>query len=148
MSTNNFSYENICVVVENTGDSMDFDFQLEDWRQQLSNIKGFEPCQREHWTKDEAYIIGTISFYKNDGTFYADLCATYKDGYYSDGCLDYVIEYDTYLDDDKHIKSIEKKIQSKCNAIAKVLRTLGIEVVKVAQFSNGEAVYKAVKKND
>ena len=99
---------------------------------------------KRKWTRREALILGDCTFYKPDGEHYATIFVTYKSGYYYGACLDYSIEYVDY-EKPPTIHSIDKKIRSKCNAIEKVLRTLGTEVKKVAQFSNGEAVYKVVK---
>jgi len=181
MSTNNFRFENICVVVHNSteyycencetyqddnstcescgskemSDNAISDFYDDDivyFTDTLAEkVKGFEKYDTSHklskWTKNEALILGEVQIHKDNGEYYASVYATYKSGYYSGACLDYVVEYaDVYeYGEHKKTKKLEKKIQSKCNAIAKVLRTLGTEVVKVAQFSNGEAIYKAVK---
>lgn len=171
MSTNNFSYENICIVVHNDTeyycescelyqlndeickkcnntmlDNHIEDFQendIENWTNILSNkIKGFHSEVKRRWTKNEALILGDCTFYKGNGEHYATIYITYQSGYYAGACLDYTIERE---DENNLIKTFEDKIFSKEKAIRKVLRTFGVEVVKMAQFSNGEAVYKAVK---
>ena len=171
MSTNNFTYENICVVVHDTteyycdicdiyqdnnstcescgNDSMSdnaiSDFYDEDivyFADTLSEkVKGFQSEVKRKWTRKEALILGDCTFYKPDGEHYATVYVTYKSGYYAGACLDYSIERE---DEYNMLKTYEDKIQAKCKAIAKVLRTMGTEVKKVAQFSNGEAVYQKV----
>lgn len=173
MSTNNFDFENICVVVHNSTeyycDNCDiyqldnstcesckntemsdnaisdfYDDDLQYWSDTLTEkIKGFQSEVKRKWTKNEAFILGDCTFYKESGEHYATIYVTYKGGYYAGACLDYTIEREN---DDIKVKTFENKIQSKCNAITKVLRTFGQEVIKVGQFSNGEAVYELAKK--
>lgn len=172
MSTNNFSYENICVVVHNDteyycedcevyqmnnstcescgNDSMSDNAISDFWEDDLvyfadtlsEKIKGFQKELNRKWTRREALILGDCTFYKPDGEHYATIYVTYKSGYYAGACLDYSIERE---DEDNQLKTYEDKIYTKCNAIEKVLRTMGTEVRKVAQFSNGEAVYQKVR---
>ena len=145
MSTNNFSYENICVVVEDN-DGYDFDDMVRDMGDTLEDkVMDFTREVKRNWTKNEAMIIGEVRIYKDNGEYYASVYATIKSGYYADACLDYVVEYSEYLDDNKHLKTLDKKIESKCRQIAKVLRMHGTEVRRVATFSNGEAIYEKIK---
>lgn len=143
MSTNNFSYENICVVVHDEEESDSFfetDFIV--WKSELERIvKGFIPEEKDNWLNNDKLKLGYIPFYKSNGEHYATIWVTYKSGYYVGACLDYIIERDF-----EGLKTFENKIESKCKAIEKVLRTFGQEVIKVAQFSNGEAVYKSIKR--
>lgn len=175
MSTNNFTYRNICVVVHDTteyycepceiyqqdndtceecGELMrdnhcnDFyGIDIENWAGLLAEkIKGFEVPTRRKWTRDEALILGSIDIERKNGEDYATIYATYKSGYYCGACLDYIVEYeDDSWGDEVRLKTLDKKIDVKCRQIAKVLRSFGTEVRKVAQFSNGEAVYEKVK---
>lgn len=172
MSTNNFTYKNICVVVHDSveyycdecewyqdvmdtctecgkelqpNDTTDFvDQDIENWADTLKDkIKGFEVPRERSWTKNEALILGEVQFHKPNGDYFASVYATYKSGYYVGACLDYVVEY-TY-DDVPRLKTLDKKIETKCNQIAKVLRSFGKEVVKIGQASNGEAFYQLKK---
>ena len=143
MSTNNFSFENICVVVHDNTDDGDnaeimFDEDVAYWKDELkSKIKGCEIPSKPNWI-DEAYILAEIPFYHLD-ELYAKIYITYQSGYYSAACLDYKIRIE---DEYNPNKSINRDIQRKCNKIVKVLSKLGTRVLKVAQFSNGEAVYR------
>ena len=150
MSTNNFSFENICVIVHDDTEEDDgefrFDMDMEFWREQLaSEIKGFIPATKREWTKNEALIIGEITMHKPNGEYYASIYATYKSGYYAGACLDYVVEYEEYLEDDAHLKTLDAKIEARTKKLAKILKTFGTPVIKVGQFSNGEAVYQKEK---
>jgi hypothetical protein len=172
MSTNNFTIENICVVVHDTteyyceaceeyqenedkcggcGTTMvdnhihDFyDSDIEEWQQILdSKIKSFVVPNCKSWTrKGGAYILGSIDIQKQGGEHYATVYATYKGGYYCWASLDYYIEYE----EEDNIASYNTKVDRACHSIAKLLRTFGKEIIKVGQFSNGEAVYKPLTK--
>lgn len=172
MSTNNFTYKNICVVVhdeteyycddcdvyqiendtckecnEEMNDDLDNflpDQDIEHWASTLKyKVRSFIVPQKRQWTKNEALILGEVQFHKPNGDYFASVYATYKSGYYVGACLDYVVEY-TY-DDVPRLKTLDKKIEVKCNQIAKVLRSFGKEIVKVGQASNGEAFYQIKK---
>lgn len=150
MSTNNFNYKNICVVVHDDIDD-DYPFINEDidsWKEILNDkIKNFQIPYKNIWVKD-GLVLGNVDFYKKNGEHYATIYATYKCGYYAGACLDYIVEYeDDSWGDEVRLKTLDKKIENKCRAIEKVLRTFGTEVRKVGQFSNGEAVYEKVKKS-
>lgn len=150
MSTNNFTFTNICVVVHDTDvdDPHLFDDDMEYWRSVLADkFPGIIIPTQDQWTRNESYIIAELQFHKPNGEYYASLYATYKSGYYAAACLDYVVEYEyTYDDDESKLKSMERKIESASKKMAKVLSKFGQRVIKVAQFSNGEAVYQAVDK--
>lgn len=145
MSTNNFSFKNICIVVHDNHDEneeINFDEDLAYWQDTLSEeIPGFNRSVGRTWTKDEAFIIGSVDFHKTNGEHYATIYITYKSGYYAAACLDYLTEYsDEY--EEKRIKSLEAKIEAKTRRIIKRLSSFGQRVIKIGQFSNGEAVYR------
>lgn len=143
MSTNNFNFKNICVVVE---DKNYYEGYIEDTAEFISEkIKGFEIPAVRKWV-DENLVLGYVDFHKNNGEHYARVYITFNSGYYADACLDYTIERESDYGYIEVNNSTEKKIDSKCRVIEKVLRGLGQEVIKVAQFSNGEAVYKPIKR--
>lgn len=173
MSTNNFAYDNICVVVHNDteyycgdcdvyqtneskcekcGEEMQddnvedfYDADISNWGDILEErIKGFTKGGklRDSNRNYPRAVLGSIDVYKASGDLYATIYAVYTSGYYSGACLDYVIEYDEY---DEQLKSYDARVQKKCDYLAKILRTFGTEVRRVAVFSNGEAVYEKVK---
>ena len=140
MSTNNFNFKNICVVVS---DDRYYDGYAEDSAEFLKEkIKGFEVPAVRKWIDDNP-VLGFVDFEKSNGEHYARIYITFNSGYYADACLDYIVERE---DDSVLLNTIETKIDAKGRAIAKVLRTMGQEVIKVAQFSNGEASYKAINR--
>lgn len=166
MSTNNFSFENILVVLpdfsfyhESEGcdcedkdekgickmqgeyvgfDQYAYDEWIEDMQSQLEKI-GFDSCDR--WDRNRNYegkIIAEWSVYdKNENKKSIEVVV--RSGYYEGANIDYVIEDDGYYEE---TKANEKKIASKINRLEKILRKNGTEMLKVGQFSNGEAVYK------
>lgn len=162
MSANNFKFENILVVLPsfnfdykkpcNCCDSEDceyaeldsqfdenaYHFWIEDMQEQLEKI-GFSSCDR--WDRNRNYegkIIAEWSVYdKNDNR--KDIEVVVRSGYYEGANIDYVIEDDGYYEE---TKANEKKIASKINRLEKILRKNGTEMLKVGQFSNGEAIYK------
>lgn len=141
MSTNNFNFKNICVVVK---DEEYYDGYVEDSAEFLKEkIKGLEVQVPAKWLGNDSRVLGYVDFERSNGEHYARIYITLNSGYYADACLDYVVERE---DDSVLLNTIETKIDSKGRAIAKALRTMGQEVIKVAQFSNGEAVYKAIKR--
>lgn len=150
MSTNNFSYKNVCVVLEDVegdynGDFWDYNvmniqYELE---QKIKGFVTFSIHKDRRFTKDkEALIIGEVDFYKSNGEWYGSLYATIKSGYYSDSCLDWDFEYENDDYEQNKNLTIEKKIQSRARQIVKIFKKFGTEVKKVAQFSNGEALYQ------
>lgn len=144
MSTNNFNFKNICVVVS---DDDYYDGYVEDSAEFLKEkIKGVEVQVPAKWLGNDSRVLGYVDFEKSNGEHYARIYVTLNSGYYADACLDYVVERESDYGYIEVSKSIETKIDSKCRAIAKALRTMGQEVIKVAQFSNGEAMYKAIKR--
>jgi hypothetical protein len=117
MSTNNFTYKNVCVVMEDIEDDFEGDlffesisflqYSLED------KIKGFKIVNTRkdrRWTKDKgALIIGEVDFHKSNGEYYGSLYATVKSGYYADSCLDWDFEYNEDDYGENKNKTIEKK---------------------------------------
>jgi hypothetical protein len=46
------------------------------------------------------------------------------------------------LDNIEQTKKLEKQIEQKCNIIEKTLKKITTPIVRVALFSNGEAIYE------
>lgn len=172
MSTNNFSYENICVVVHDTTDYYCSDCDIEQFNNSIceecgedminntdliidsdidyykdtleKNINDFSSADKKEWYGDYL-LLGKVILERLDSSNYTVIYVTYNPGYHNAACLDYTIDSKIYEDEsDKQAKKEDKKILLKCKEIEKVLRTLGTEFQKVGQFSNGEAVYKKV----
>lgn len=151
MSTNNFTYKNICVVVHDSNDADDYFYNedIECWKQKLeSEVKGFEMFKNRNWNGD-ALILGEYMLHRKNGDWYASIQVTYQSGYYVGACLDYDIIYNEDTEDieNKKPKTMEAKLQTKVSKISLVLKTFGVQIVKVGNFSNGEAVYQRVKIN-
>lgn len=169
MSTNNFKFENILVVVpdfkfdnrcmdeecphfEEEGmhcehvdtyyeyDTEGYKMWLEEVQEQLAKI-GFESDDRQD--SDRNYggsIVATWSIVDND-----DNCVSIeiviRNGYYDGTNIDYRVT-ETEMDISK---TIQKMLDKKIKQVEKILRKNGTEMLKVGQFSNGEAVYKLKK---
>jgi hypothetical protein len=172
MSTNNFSYENICVVVHSPllygcdtceieqkdssvctgcgGDMYDYTDEniqsdIDYYKNTLEqSINDFSSTDKKEWYNNYL-LLGKVILDRLDSSNYTVIYVTYNPGYYNAACLDYTVDRIIYEDDsDKQAKEEGKRILSKCKEIEKVLRTFGTEIKKVGQFSNGEAVYKLV----
>lgn len=170
MSTNNFKYENVLVVLPDfnfyhesegcdcedkdekgickmQGDYVDFDKYaydeyIGDMQSKLEKI-GFSSCER--WDNDRNYggkIIAEWSIYdKNDNR--KDIEVVVRSGYYNGANIDYTITEGDY--DYTETNTMKNKIDSKIRRLEKILRKNGTEMLKVAQFSNGEAMYQLKK---
>jgi len=143
MSTGNFSFTNICVPVfmDYTDDEYIFiEDEVQNFIEGLKKISGFEEYSNK-WYSNSQRLLGKIEVrhYAHDQDPYAIVCVVLNWGYYYGGCLDYEVEY---LQDRKGY--LDKIVQSKCNAVRKVLKSFGDEYEVSAQFSNGETWYTKV----
>lgn len=174
MSANNFSYDNICVVVHNDteyycdecdeyqidkdvcekcGQEMldnhkeDFyDLEIENWSDVLEErIKGFTKGG-EIRESNRNYPRAVLG---SIDVYKAsgDLYATIYAVYTSGYYSGACLDYVVEYDEYEHkpLKSYDARVQKKCDYLAKILRTFGTEVWRVGVFSNGEAVYEKVK---
>lgn len=170
MSTNNFKYENILVVIpdfvfdnrcmdedcehfESEGvncehvdtyyeyDTEGYDMYVEDLQEQLEKI-GFDGCDKWESGRDGGKIIADWSIEDKEGNLKV-LEVVIRSGYYDGANIDYTI-HDNY-GEFKSNKTLDKKFEAKCKAVEKILRKNGKELTKVAQFSNGEAIYQLKK---
>lgn len=168
MSTNNFKYENILVVIpdfkfdnrclneeceyfEREGvncehvdtyyefDTEGYNMYVKDLQEQLQKIR-FNSCNRSD--RYEGSIIADWSIEDKNGNL-KTVEVVIRNGYYEGANIDYSIEDDGYY---KETKTREDKIASKVRQLEKILRKNGEEYLKVASFSNGEAVYKKLNK--
>jgi hypothetical protein len=154
MSTNNYTYTNVCIVVhDDLPDDYDLiiDEDIADWKVTLGEkIKGFEPFLNKDIYQDDALILGEVVIYRKNGDVYATIQVTYQSGYYVGACLDWKVVYneDYYYNIKPYNlkpKTLEKRLHGITNRITKQLKRFGTQVVKVAQLSNGESFYKAIK---
>lgn len=170
MSTNNFKFENILVVVpdfrfdnrcmdeecphfeeegvhcEHVDTYYEYDIEgykmwKEDVQEQLEKI-GFSSCDRTD--SDRNYsgdIIACFTFYdKHD--YFKEIQVVIRNGYYDGMNIDYIVSDDGCYEETKTMK---KQVDAKIKKLEKILRKNGTEMLKVGQFSNGEAVYKRKK---
>ena len=166
MSTNNFKFENILVVLPSFNydykkpckchddedceyAELDSDFDHFAYNEYVKNVQsqlekiGFESCDGLDFNRNYGgRIIASWSIYdKNDNR--KEIEVVIRSGYYDGANIDYTITEPDYVFADT--KTIQKKIDSKIQHLEKILRKNGTELLKVAQFSNGEAVYKIKK---
>mgnify|MGYP001564108606 CR=1 FL=1 len=175
MSTNNFSFKNILVVLpdfnlynvcdecykkdiecEHKEEVVDFDnFAYEEYtadlQRQLEKI-GFEPSDK--WDNDRNYSGKIIARYGMDDTdgMIVWLEVVIKSGYYSGANIDYIIDGDFGIENEQnkkqvaHHKAMHRKLDRIVAKTEKILRKNGTEMLKVGQFNNGEAVYELKNK--
>lgn len=167
MSTNNFSYDNILVVLpdfclyDDRGgfieyDNFLFDEYIADMQSRLSKI-GLYSVNKNDNNRNYAgkiiseYLLEDTSHY-NMGNVYIEVVI--RSGYYSGENIDYYIDGDFYVENEeskmqsKIYQSLHKKIDNKCKQIENILKKHGGEqYIKTAQFSNGEAMYQKLSFN-
>jgi hypothetical protein len=169
MSTNNFKFENILVVIpdfkfdnrcmdedcehyESEGvncehvdtyyeyDTEGYNMYVKDMQEQLTKI-GF--TSRDSWNHDNnynGYIIADWVIEDKEGNLKV-LEVVIRNGYYDGANIDYTIIEGEYTGN----KTLDKKFESQVKKLEKLLRKNGTELLKVGQFSNGEAVYQLKK---
>lgn len=158
MSTNNFSYDNILIVLPDFciysegGEYLDYDnfskdCYIKDIQHYISKI-GFSPCDI---SDNNRYYPGSIIAEYNieDSQYnkYKTIQVVIRSGYYSGENIDYIIE-EGYTES-KKTKTMDSKTDKKALQLEKILKKYGgEEYLKIAQFSNGEAIYqKKIQKN-
>ncbi len=158
MSTNNFKFENILIVIPDFTfdegqeyDTMSYDNYVGELFTELQKI-GFEECDK--WEKDNSYdghIIAKWGLEDTDGMI-KWLEVVIRNGYYADQNIDYVIDGDFGIENEQnkkqiaHYESMNRKFDRQVKKLEKILRANGEELKKVGNFSNGEAVYEKANK--
>lgn len=172
MSTNNFSYENVlitlpsfnydykkpckccdnedCEYSELDSEFDDFAYReyIKDIQSQLEKI-GFILCDKSD--NDRNYCGNIIAEWgQEDNCFIKYLQVVIRNGYYEGANIDYTIDGDFCPDEEnkkevRHVQALQKKFDKQVVRLEKILRKNGTELLKVGQFSNGEAVYKLKK---
>ena len=148
MSTCNFSYDNILIVLpsfyneeEDYFDDFYFEETKDSIQNKLQNI-GYTACsstESRYNRNYEGLCIASKSLENKDGYVYFNIEVVIRDGYYSGQNIEYVIVDD--IDDIKINKTMQKKIDSLINRTKKILLSFGEEYICTARFSNGEAMY-------
>lgn len=176
MSTNNFSYENVliavpeftfggiceeceekgivvdCEHIEPEFDTFAYDEYVKEVQEQLKKI-GFEACDK---SDNDRNYGGTIiaEWGQEDNCFIKYLQVVIKNGYYSGANIDWTSDGDFCPENEQnkkevaHIKALQNKFDRMVAKTEKILRKNGTELIKVAQFSNGEAIYETKKKQE
>ena len=186
MSTNNFSFENILVVIpdfnlyhdcqshiddcaghncdcDNCGlsgqdkeckhkgeyidfDQFSYDEYVGDLQSQLEKI-GFEASDKRESGRDEGKIIARYGIEDTD-CMIVWVEVIIRSGYYDGANIDYTIDGDFGIENEQnkkqvaHYEAMHRKLDRLVAKTKKILRANGTELLKVGQFSNGEAVYK------
>lgn len=142
--------DNIKDVFKSKQKDITEDEYVADVQSQLEKI-GFESCDK--WDNDRSYegkIIAKWGLEDNDGMI-KWLEVVIRSGYYSGANIDYTIDGDFGIENEQNKKQVvryeamNRKFDRQVVKVEKILRKNGTEMLKVAQFSNGEAVYKIKK---
>lgn len=170
MSTNNFKFENILVVCPSFNfdykkpcrccddedceyselgsdfDNFAYDEYVKDLQKQLEKI-GFDSCEK--YTL-HGKIIAKYGLEDTDGMI-VWLEVIIRSGYYEGMNIDYTIDGDFGIENEEnkkqvaHYEVMHRKLDRLVAKTEKILRKSGTEMLKVAQFSNGEAMYQLKK---
>lgn len=149
MSTNNFAFENILVALDDE-QAEDFDFFIKENIQVDLEEKFPEGYRSDNYLHDglsQSYggkEMFVIEFRDRTGELYKTLQVIYRGGYYGGMNLDYLITDEG--NECVGTKGLDNKIESATKKIEKILRSHGQELIKVAQFSNGEAMYQKINR--
>jgi hypothetical protein len=177
MSTNNFKFDNILIVLpdfnlynecdecynldiecvhnQEVVDFDDFSYNeyIADVQSQLGKI-GFDSCDK--WDNDRNYNGKIIAGYglEDKTGMIVWLEVVIRNGYYGGANIDYTIDGDFGIENEQnkkdiaHYEAMHRKLDRMIAKTEKILRKNGTEMLKVGQFSNGEAVYKLKNKKD
>lgn len=169
MSTNNFTFDNILIVLPefnydykkpcNCCDDencefaeLDSEFDEQEYREYIKNIQkdlekiGFDSCDKY----SDGSVIAKWGLQDNDGMI-KWLEVVVRRGYYTGINIDWRFDGDFGIENEQnkkqvvHYEAMNRKFNRQVVKVEKILRKYGVELKKVGQFSNGEAVYKKVK---
>lgn len=144
MSTPNFRQPNLSkIYFQKFEEDWQYDDFIDELEEELKKIKEYSSNKNYgKWLGDKK-VIGTIEVYYYDHNYNqwttGYIYITIEDGYYQ-GCM-----IDVDLDDFKGVdigKTVQKKIDRYCLRVEKILAKITTPIVRVATFSNGEAIYK------
>lgn len=131
-------------------DEFSFDEYVDEMRAELAKI-GFEDCDKWENCRDGGKIISKWGLEDSDGMI-KWLEVVVRSGYYDGQNIDYIIDGDFGLENESnkkqvaHYEAMNRKFDRQVAKLEKVLcKYGGTEMLKVAQFSNGEAVYQLKK---
>ncbi len=134
-------------------DTEGFNEYVEDIQSQLQKI-GFENCDINDGDRNYGgKIISELCLRNKSETSARTIEVVIRSGYYSGENIDYtIIEDDDYYGWDytkgraREMKALQNKVDKIIPRLEKILRKNGTELLKVVQFSNGEAVYELKNK--
>ena len=152
MSTANFSYKNILAVAPDFNfyhkcDEEDCDFNCE----KDGSYIDFDEIGYESWKEDLKFDLMAIGydyyggklFYTledKNGEVYKEIEVLFNTGYYDGHNVDYEIE--DFEDDVVDAEALDKKLEEVIAQTREIILKHTTEYIKVASFSNGEAVYE------
>lgn len=162
MGTNNFNYENILGVIELDSEDADYNYMLvddaetnvyNDIKKTYDEHKNITVFSMDEYKNDYpisrsygGHLFAQIQIRMwNEQDVYIDLVSYH--GYYADANIDYDVRVENYswdsidIDDFLNHPSVVKAIREVRNSIS----TYTVVAKKIAQFSNGNAVYERVK---
>ena len=147
MSTNNFAFENILIAIDDSEADLFEELTLPSIQEDLQNVfkDGYEISE---YINDRSYggrYVFAVPVYTKGSELYKKIKVYYRGGYYSGANIDYIVGECELYDEVETLETLDAKVERYCKSIEKILRTYGTELLKVAQFSNGEAVYKVKK---
>jgi len=169
MSTNNFKWKNVLVVVpdfkldnrcmdeecphfEEEGEHCEhvnnfYEYDTEGFNEYVKEIQeklevlGFESCDIMDGERNyEGNIISQLSYIDMHDNTIATIQVVIRNGYYDGMNIDYTLEY--FMDTTKINK---QKIKTLCNKVGKILKSSGTQLIQLGTMSNGEGVYKLNK---
>lgn len=168
MSTNNYCFENVLAVVpdfkfanrcldeecehfeeegihcEHVDDYYDFD--TEGFNMFIADVQtdlvkaGFEISSGSD--NDRNYTgnyIAEKTIYNSKDEAYKKILVLWRAGYYDGANIDYIVED---IDEAVETKFLQNKVDVNCRKARKIILKHCTELLKIAQFNNGEVVYK------
>lgn len=144
MSTANFSTPTLSkVYAYEINNDCDYKDIIENILSELDTIKDF--YLEDKWLDRDTKVIGAISIPVYNWEYQEwdelPLYITVENGYYSGVMFDVDASEFNQSDEYKETQSLENRIKKASRQVEKVLKQYTTPLLKVAQFSNGEAIY-------
>lgn len=135
-------------------DDYAYDEYITEMRNHLDDIKvakNIGQASLDEYDSDRNYggkIIYEFDILDKNEFSYKKIYVVIRNGYYKGANIDYAIDDNFSMSNasNAEMKKLDKQVEVLCKKIEKVLRKYGgTELLKVAQFSNGEAMYQIKK---
>lgn len=146
MSTANFSQptlSRIYAIGMEIDEQEEFDMELENVKEELREIKGYKEIDE---SRGDSLAMGAFYFnYFNREEKYWDLITIYvtiENGYYHGAMIDVDLSELEEISANLFPAILKKQVEIKLRQLEKVLAKNTLPLVRVATFSNGEAVYE------